>query len=308
MPLLRFGKPGDVQPQDLMRSERETLWSEDPARRVCGNPECAGGWTAPWRSRRRPIFEGQWGCCGRCVLAMVRAAVARESGDGAADDAPHRHRVPLGLVMLAQGWISQDQLRRALDAQRAHGTGRIGDWLVAECGVDAERVTRGLGVQWNCPVLTTEGFSPDAMSLVMPQAFLDEFGLLPLRVAGSRILYLGFQDRMDASVALAVEQMSELRVVTGLLGETQFAAAKDRLLRSDGVPLKSESVTDTDAMAGRITAVLEQKQPVASRLIRLHNYFWLRMWMEMSALGRTGNLPASSEDVMDFVFSIGSRA
>lgn len=308
MPLLRFGRSGDVQPQDMLRTEREALWSEDPARRVCGNPECADGWAAPWRSRRRPIFEGQWGCSGRCVLAMVRAAVLRESGDGLVDDAPHRHRVPLGLVMLAQGWISQEQLRRALDAQRAHGTGRIGDWLVAECGVDAERVTRGLGVQWNCPVLTTDGFSPEAMSLVMPRVFVEEFGQLPLRVAGGRILYLGFQDRMDASVALAVEQMTELRVVTGLLGETQFAAARSMLMASEGVAMKSENVTDADAMAGRMTAVLEQKQPVASRLVRVHNYFWLRMWMEARALGRTGNLPASNEDVMDLVFSIGSFA
>ncbi|WP_188757729.1 hypothetical protein [Edaphobacter acidisoli] len=308
MPLLRFGKTGVVPPQHVIGSERETLWSEDGARRVCGNSECAGGWTAPWRSRRRPIFEGQWGCCGRCVLAMVRAAVQRESVDGTADDVPHRHRVPLGLVMLAQGWITQSQLRTALDAQRAHGTGRIGDWLVAECGVGAERVTRGLSVQWNCPVLTTEGFSPEAMALVMPRIFVEEFGLLPLRVAGSRILYLGFQDRRDSSVALALEQMTELRVESGLLGETQFASVREKLLGCEGVPVKSGNVEDLDSLSARITAALEQKQPVASRLLRVRGYFWLRMWLEASALGRSGNLPASGEDLMDYVFSIGARA
>ena len=49
---------------------------------LCGNAECAGGWTMPWRNRRRPIFEAQWGCSGRCVLAMVQSAVRRELGDG----------------------------------------------------------------------------------------------------------------------------------------------------------------------------------------------------------------------------------
>ncbi|GGA56480.1 hypothetical protein GCM10011507_04740 [Edaphobacter acidisoli] len=239
---------------------------------------------------------------------MVRAAVQRESVDGTADDVPHRHRVPLGLVMLAQGWITQSQLRTALDAQRAHGTGRIGDWLVAECGVGAERVTRGLSVQWNCPVLTTEGFSPEAMALVMPRIFVEEFGLLPLRVAGSRILYLGFQDRRDSSVALALEQMTELRVESGLLGETQFASVREKLLGCEGVPVKSGNVEDLDSLSARITAALEQKQPVASRLLRVRGYFWLRMWLEASALGRSGNLPASGEDLMDYVFSIGARA
>lgn len=239
---------------------------------------------------------------------MTRAAVRRESGDGVTVDVPHRHRVPLGLVMLAQGWISQAQLRKALDAQRESGAGRIGDWLIAECGVEAERVTRGLSVQWNCPVLTTEGFSPEAMALVMPRLFVEEFRLLPLRVAGSRILYLGYEDRLDASVGLALEQMTELQVESGLVSGAQFTDAKGRLLDIEGVTARVETASDRDALAARVTAVLEQKQPVASRLVRVHGYFWLRMWLESSALGRIGILPNSGEDVMDYVFSVGSRA
>ncbi len=159
-----------------------------PQGRLCGNPECASGWTKPWRNRRRPIFEGQWGCSGRCVLAMVRAAVRRERGDGAASASavPHRHRVPLGLLMLAQGWITHPQLQKALAAQRESGTGRIGDWLMSECGVAADQITRGLSMQWGCPVLTPDGFSPELMALVMPKIFVEEFEVLPLRVAGSR--------------------------------------------------------------------------------------------------------------------------
>src|SRR5580658_2683415 len=152
--------------QGVLRAANEAMWDGDeyrPSRRVtrldglglpasltqtqqrrlCNNVECASGWTRPWRNRRRPIFEGQWGCSGRCVLAMTRAAVERELGDGMESivATPHRHRVPLGLLMLAQGWITHPQLRRALEAQRESGTGRIGDWLQSECGVEAEKVT-----------------------------------------------------------------------------------------------------------------------------------------------------------------------
>jgi len=144
-------------------------------RRSCGNAECTNGWTMPWRNRRRPIFEAQWGCSGRCVLAMVRAAVRRELGDGGAlSPTLHRHRVPLGLLMLAQGWITHPQLQKALAAQRESGAGRIGHWLMSECGVEAERIVRGLSMQWGCPVLTTEGFSPEAMALVVPKLFADK--------------------------------------------------------------------------------------------------------------------------------------
>lgn len=204
-------------------------------RRSCGNAGCTSGWTMPRRNRRRPIFEAQWGRSGRCVLAMVRAAVRRELGDGVASSpALHRHRVPLGLLMLAQGWITHPQLQRALAAQRENVKGRIGEWLMSECGVEAEHIVRGLSMQWGCPVLTTEGFSPTAMALVMPKVFVEKLGLLPLCVAGSRILYLGFADRLDASAAFAIEQMTELKVESGVVEGAQFEAARSRLLACDG--------------------------------------------------------------------------
>ena len=278
-------------------------------RRLCGHVDCSSGWTMPWRSRRRPIFEDYWGCSGRCVLAMVRDALRREAGDGITTAAtiPHRHRVPLGLLMLEQGWITHPQLQRALEAQRQNGTGRIGEWLVAECGLEAEQVTRGLSMQWNCPVLSVEGFSPEAMALVMPALFVERFGLMPLRIAGSRFLYLAFEDRLDASASLAIEQMTGLKVESGVLNEVQLRAARSRLLECDSIETKLEAASDADTLAGRITAILEQKQPVASRLVRLHQYYWLRLWLEDGTTGKSGRLPVSREDMCDYVFSVGPQ-
>ncbi len=276
-------------------------------RRTCGNSDCSGGWAMPWRNRRRPVFEGHWGCSGRCVLAVVRAALRREQGNQKAAPASerHRHRVPLGLVMLAQGWITHPQLQTALAQQRASGTGRIGDWLVSECGLEAEQVTRGLSVQWGCPVLTMEGFSPRDMALVMPGVFVEEFAVLPLRIAGSRLIYLAWEDRVQASVAFAVERMSGLKAESGLLDSAQLKAARTRLLECDAVPTTVETLGDEDSLAARITAVLEQQQPVQSRLVRLHQYCWLRIWMESGTKGKAGDVPTSSEDMRDYIFTIG---
>jgi hypothetical protein len=72
--------------------------------------------------------------------------------------------------------------------------------------------------------------------------------------------------------------------------------------------MKLEAVEDRDAMAARITAILEQKQPIASRLVRLHHFYWLRIWLETGALGRAaGNLPITCEDVKDHVFTVGEH-
>jgi hypothetical protein len=239
---------------------------------------------------------------------MVKAAVNRELGESEDGVVPHRHRVPLGLVMLAQGWITQPQLRHALEAQRANGRGRIGDWLVAECGLETEQITRGLSMQWSCPVLSLNGFEPEAMSLAVPRIFVEEFGLLPLRMAGQRILYLAFEDRLDASAALALERMSALKVESGLIDGVQFREARATLLQCDAVAAKLEAATSTASLAARITAILEQKQPVAARLVRLRQYYWLRMWLESGAMGSTGSLPRTNEDVSDSIFTIGARA
>jgi hypothetical protein len=164
------------------------------------------------------------------------------------------------------------------------------------------------GIQWSCPVLSLKGFEPEAMSLALPRLFVEEFGVLPLRVAGQRILYLAFEDRLDASAALAVEQMSELKVESGLMDGIQFREARATLLQCDAVAAKLEAATSTASLAARITAILEQKQPVAARLVRLRQYYWLRMWLESGAASSTGSLPRTNEDVSDSIFTIGARS
>ena len=280
---------------------------EEAAARVCGAIGCSSGWMKPWKNRRRPIFEEEWGCSGRCLETLVRAAVRREVGEGGgaqAADGAHRHRVPLGLVLLAQGWITHPQLQAALEAQKASGHGRIGDWLQQSCGLPEERVTRGLGVQWSCPVLATDGFSPASMARVMPRRFIQEFGLVPLRVAGSALLYMAFQDRMNAAMALAVEQMSGIKVESGLLPGTQFEHVRSSVLAAQGLPAKSVKVSDADALNVAIVKTLEQRQPVASRLVRVHSYYWMRIWLENGALNGPGKLPPTDEDVEDYLFTI----
>lgn len=293
---------GDVyKPAPEMESES--------ADRVCGAMGCSSGWMKPWKNRRRPIFEDEWGCSGRCLETLVRSAVRREVGEGGgaqAMDGAHRHRVPLGLVLLAQGWITHPQLQAALEAQKANGTGRIGDWLQQSCGLPEDRVTRGLGVQWSCPVLAMDGFSPASMARVMPRRFVREFGLVPLRLAGRSLLYLAFQDKRNAAMALALEQMTGIKVESGLLPGSQFEQVRDSVLAAQGLPEKSVTVTDADALNAAVVRTLEQRQPIASRLVRVHHYYWMRLWLESASADGPGKLPPSDEDVEDYLFTIGA--
>jgi hypothetical protein len=82
--------------------------------------------------------------------------------------------------------------------------------------------------------------------------------------------------------------------------------ARQRLLQCEAVTVQSESMGDADALAGRITALLEQKQPFQSRLVRLYRYYWLRFWLESGTKDRAGSLPTGVEDMQDYVFTVGA--
>jgi hypothetical protein len=190
----------------------------------------------------------------------------------------HRHRIPLGLAMLEQGWITSAQLQRALQAQRAAGGGRLGHWLVHQQGVSEQLVTRALGLQWSCPVLGLDLHDAEGLTALLPRLFVDAFGALPLRVAAGKILYLGFEARLDPVLALAVERMTQLRVESGLVQESLFRPAHTRMLNAKFPPLELIEASSEPALAQALARRVERARPVQSRLVRMHDCLWLRMW------------------------------
>jgi hypothetical protein len=269
---------------------------------TCANPGCGSGWLHLWRSRLAPVFEGGWNCSAACTAARVAAAVRRELEGRGLQQENHRHRVPLGLVMLEQGWITAGQLRQALDAQRLAGGGRLGQWLVRKHGVSEALVTRALGVQWSCPVLPLEFHDAEALTVLLPRLFVDAFGALPLRVAAGKLLYLGFEDRLDPVVALSVERMSGLRVESGLVQESLFAPAHTRMLNAKFPPVELIEASSEPAAASALARSVERARPVESRLARVHDCLWLRMWRRP----QTGPLPDRAA-IQDLICSIGTH-
>jgi hypothetical protein len=230
----------------------------------------------------------------------IEAALGRErDGRGKAPES-HRHRIPLGLVMLEQGWISSGQLRLALEAQKGAGAGRLGHWLVRQQGVSEQLVTRALGLQWSCPVLPIELHDAEALTAVVPRLFVDAFGALPLRVAAGRIIYMGFEDRLDPVLALAVERMSGLHVESGLVQGSLFRAAHTRMLNAAFPAVELIEAATEPALVNVLQKSIERVRPVESRLIRVHDCLWLRMWLRP----QNGPVPEAAS-VQDLICSIG---
>lgn len=244
---------------------------------VCANPHCGSGRLRLWRRRTSPVFEGGWCCSAGCTAAQVEAALRRELDTWGGCREGLRHRIPLGLAMLEQGWITQAQLRLALAAQRAAGAGRLGQWLVRQRSAREDQVTRAVGLQWSCPVLGLELHRPEGLASLVPRLFVDAFGALPLRVGAGRILYLGFEDRPDPALALAVERMTGLHVECGIVEESVFRPAQARMLEAKFPAVELVEAATETALAARFTRALERAAPIEARLVRVHDCLWLRM-------------------------------
>lgn len=267
---------------------------------ACANPDCGSGWLHLWRNHSTPTFEGGWSCSPECTADLLGSAVRRELDGRTISDPAYRHRVPLGLLMVEQGWINARQLRRALEAQRTAGSGRLGQWLIGVEGVSEQLVTRAVSLQWSCPVLPLEFHDPGALAPLIPRLFLDAFAALPLRVAGGRILYLGFEDRLDPVLALAVERVAGLRVECGVVPASLFRPAYTRMLSAPYPSLELMEAQSEPAAVSALARAIERARPVESRLARVHDCLWLRLWLKPQA----GPMPEAGQ-VQDVVCAIG---
>ena len=213
----------------------------------CANRACSSGWLHPFRRCTRPFFEGEWTCSQECTEALLHAAVRRELSGWTPDQKPHRHRIPLGLLMLGQGWVTPDQLRRALVAHKNEENLRIGECLMKQGAIDEATVSRALSMQWGCPVLSLDDSSGRAATGVVPRLFVETSRALPIRIDSDRILYLGFEETVDSALAFSVERMTGLRVECGIVDSSAFNGKLRRALRGD----ISTSTTDRSRVSIR---------------------------------------------------------
>jgi hypothetical protein len=203
--------------------------------------------------------------------------------------------------MLEQGWITRQQLREALESQREAGSGRLGEWLIRHRASDEVTVTRALGLQSSCPVLAVESRDLASLSPVVPRLFLDAFSALPLRIASGKLLYLGFEQRLDLTLAHAIGRMTGLRVESGIVCSSLFRPALARLLKETFPSTQLAEAVSEAAGAHAMARSIERMQPVNSRIVRIHDLIWLRMWLSRE------NDPVSGDfSVSDVICSIGA--
>jgi hypothetical protein len=79
-----------------------------------------------------------------------------------------------------------------------------------------------------------------------------------------------------------------------------FRAAHTRLLHAQFPPVELIEAVSEQALVPALTRSIERAKPVQSRLVRVHDCLWLRMWRRT----QSGPLPEATS-VQDLICSIG---
>lgn len=197
--------------------------------------------------------------------------------------AMHAHRVPLGLLLLSMGLITEVELQTALKQQRKARKGRIGDWLRKQTGLTEKEITRALGMQWNCPVFDLGAYRP--LPADIPRELMEAYRLLPIPARGRGLIYLAFDLGTDPVASFAVQHITGMRVQAGLAAENAF---RETWARALAVQLPAAAVVPAatkDELIDAVASVLQDQDVSDARVVRLHQHFWLRVFLANGASG-----------------------
>jgi Type II secretion system (T2SS), protein E, N-terminal domain len=190
-----------------------------------------------------------------------------------------RHRVPLGLLMISRGQLTNQRLRSALEAQRQVGRQRLGEWLEKLGFATEQQVAAALAQQWACPVLTPQANCDPASLRLLPYHLLEVSRMLPVQfVPSTRMFHLAFCDGIDYSALYAIEQMLECRTQACLASRNAVARVL-QLIGHERRPgeLLFEGSRDASEMARITCGYVLKLGAQAVRLVGCGSFIWARL-------------------------------
>lgn len=222
-------------------------------------------------------LNGSWYCAPRCLEGAVEQVVRALAPTPL--PSVRTHRIPLGLLLISRGQLSEAQLGRALAAQHEAGHGRLGFWL-QHLNLAAEaQITAALGLQWACPVLPSSAFSELSCAPFLPLVLLEQVRMLPIHWNSfTRLLYVAFSEGIDYATLFAIETMLHCRTEASLAGASAMELALQALRRQrrpldfyfDGLHEPSETARIACGYALKLGA-----QEI--RIVKCRDYVWTRL-------------------------------
>jgi hypothetical protein len=190
--------------QDLAKTVSK--WRNSPG---CANAACAG--TALKYAVSKKHFgvwlADEWFCGPDCFEQGARKKIVELLSSRHRQEKAPALRMPLGLLLLSREILTHEQLKAALEQQRASGA-NLGE-TVQELGFATEQqVTAAVAAQWACPVFTF-GDRPLPAEVRVPRRLLEQYGMLPVHYSeiGKRLM-VGFVSRVQHHILYTIEHIT----------------------------------------------------------------------------------------------------
>jgi hypothetical protein len=186
---------------------------------LCALPSCQVN-PLMRRGRAGIAVDRQRYCSVECFAIAARKRF-RASLSANAVETPHEPRRSIGHLMLSKGFLTGDQLQRAL--AQSHRLSETLDLTLLRLGLASERqLAAARAAQWGCPVLGQDGVGQRVVADI-PPTLLDTYSAVPLHASlAAKRLLLGFVVRVEHSLLHSLEQM------TGMRAEPCFITRADR--------------------------------------------------------------------------------
>lgn len=212
-----------------------------------------------------------------------------------------RHRLPIGLLLLSKGLITNQNLKEALSAQRESSSGRIGEWLCQKGIVTEGQLTSALGIQWGLPVFQP-AVKPDwaACAAMAPLSLMEVSHMAPIHYKPeARALYVAFSEGLDYGTLRALEQILECTAQPCVISESEMVQALNAIRQA---PRPGETVAECPSNAKAIARMtrewVEANGPEDVRAALASKFIWVRIESRANPAHLLFRLPEPQPDVI----------
>jgi len=246
----------------------------------CEYPQCSSKrnyWRRLFSRGHRLQLNGNWYCASRCFQAGAELSISRILL--ALRSRPQvLHRIPLGLLLLSRGQLSNTHLRQALARQSTQNGTRLGTLLTQMGYANEQQVTAALAAQWACPTLASGMKIDPACASLLPARIAEHFRILPVRyTARTGALCVAFSEGVNYPLLYAIDSMLDCRTEACLISKRDMDAHLS--LRRDDAG--KDVFFDRQKSAGEIAHILAsyalRMGAEKARLVGCEEYIWARL-------------------------------
>lgn len=268
----------------LMQSIVLPAWTErfKPPTAKCNH--CSRSLVLPHHSARKIGIKMQenWYCSSRCFSAAAEAELATLAASRS-ERMNRFPRMPLGLLMIRYGLLSDSQFKEVKDEQREAGV-EFGEFLVRQGSLSEKQVTAVRAAQWGCPVFTVPQWGIPT-EIHIPSTLMRLYSMIPLHyVATTNLLLVGFVHGVEYGILYAIEKITGCKTqacfVTPSDFQTQVQSIEEVNAQSEGdtpSEIKFESIQSSSEMARTLCSYGVHLEADEAMIGRCKEYLWARL-------------------------------